>query len=93
MPAGARLTENATFANRAYVTDQNFAIVDQLDAFAKERNHTILELAFSWMAARPTCASVIAGATSPEQIDANIAAVSWAMTADEIDKVDTISKK
>jgi len=93
MPEGTRLADNPTFANRVYVTDQNFDIVDKLEAFAKDRGHTLLELAFSWTAARPTCASVIAGATKPEQIDANVAAASWAMTADEIAEVDAISAK
>jgi aryl-alcohol dehydrogenase-like predicted oxidoreductase len=93
MPDGARLTDMPKFANRTYVTEQNFDIVDKLDAFAKARGHTLLELAFSWMAARPTTASVIAGATKPEQIDANVAAAGWALTAEEIAEVDLITAK
>lgn len=93
MPEGARLTDMPTFANRTYVTERNFDIVEKLEAFAAERGHSLLELAFSWTAARPTTASVIAGATKPEQIDANVAAADWAMTAEEIAEVDAISAK
>ena len=93
MPAGARLTDMPTFANRIYLTDENFEIVDKLNAFAKKAGHSILELAFGWMASRPTTASIIAGATRPEQIDANVESIGWVMSHSEIDEVDKISEK
>ena len=93
MPAGARLTDMPTFANRIYLTEENFEIVDKLNAFAKKAGHSILELAFGWMASRPTTASIIAGATRPEQIDANVEATGWVMSQSEIDEVDKISAK
>ena len=93
MPTGARLTDMPTFANRIYLTDENFEIVDKLNAFAKKAGHSILELAFGWMASRPTTASIIAGATRPEQIDANVEAIGWVMSHSEIDEVDKISEK
>jgi aryl-alcohol dehydrogenase-like predicted oxidoreductase len=93
MPEGARLTDMPKFANRTYVTEQNFDIVDELDAFAKARGRSLLELAFSWMASRPTTASIIAGATKPEQIDSNVAAAGWVLTAEEIAEVDAITAK
>ena len=93
MPRGARLTDMPTFANRTYVTDENFSIIDKLDSFAKANGHTLLELAFSWMAARPTTASIIAGATKPEQIDANVASINWKITPEQISEVDEISLK
>src|SRR6266702_164390 len=68
LAAGSRLTTPA-FTGR-FTTDANFDIVEKLDAFVKARGHTLLELAFSWLAARPTVGSVIAGATKPEQIEA-----------------------
>ena len=91
MPAGARLTDQPTFASRVYLSEQNFAVVEKLAAFASARGHSLLELAFSWMAARPTVASVIAGATKAGQIDANVAAIGWSLTDDEIAEVDTIT--
>ena len=93
MPEGARLTDMPTFANRIYLTDENFDIVDKLKKFANKTGHSILELAFSWMASRPTTASIIAGATKPEQIDANVAAINWVLSQSEIDEVDKISAR
>jgi len=93
MPEGARLTDMPTFANRIYLTDENFDIVDRLKKFANKTGHSILELAFSWMASRPTTASIIAGATKPEQIDANVAAINWVLSQSEIDEVDKISAR
>ena len=93
MPEGARLTDMPTFANRIYLTDENFDIVDNLHKFANKTGHSILELAFGWMASRPTTASIIAGATKPEQIDANVAAVNWKLSQSEIDEVNKISDR
>ena len=55
MPEGARLTDNPTFANRVYVTEENWSIVEKLEKFAAKRGHNLLELAFCWLAsqARP----------------------------------------
>ena len=55
---------------------------------ATERGHTLLELAFAWLAAQPAIASVIAGATSPEQVAANVAAVDWTLTDADLAAVD-----
>ena len=93
MPEGARLTDMPTFANRIYLTDENFDIVDKLNKFANKTGHSILELAFGWMASRPTTASIIAGATKPEQIDANVAAINWVLSQSEIDEADKISAR
>src|SRR5688572_4172860 len=82
MPQGSRLTDTQRWADR-FVTDANWPIVEKLQAFADKRGRSLLELAFSWLAARPAVASVIAGATKPEQIDANVKAVDWALTPEE----------
>ena len=75
-----------------YVTPRNDAIVEKLQAFTKARGHTMLELAFCWLAARPQVASVIAGATRVEQIEQNVKAISWSLSAEEIAEVDEITK-
>ena len=90
LAAGSRLTTPA-FTGR-FTTDANFDIVEKLDAFVKARGHTLLELAFSWLAARPTVSSVIAGATKPEQIEANVKATGWALSAEDMAEVDKITK-
>ncbi len=91
--APAQGTRLASMQQRAdqYLTERNFGIVEKLTGFAEARGHSILELAFSWLAARPTVASVIAGATKPEQVQQNVDAASWALTADEIAEIDAIS--
>ena len=58
-----------------YVTPRNEDIVEKLQAFAQARGHSMLELAFSWLASRPQVASVIAGATRVEQIEQNVKAI------------------
>jgi aryl-alcohol dehydrogenase-like predicted oxidoreductase len=91
LPADARLAKMQRLADR-YLTDQNWTIAERLDDFAAARGHTLLELAFSWLLARPPVSSVIAGATKPEQITANMAAGGWAMTAEDLAEIDRITE-
>src|SRR5438270_10292220 len=72
------------------LSDENFDKVDALTAWADKHGHSILELAFAWLLAQPTVASVIAGATKVEQIKANVAAGSWALTPAEVAEVDEL---
>ena len=58
--------------------------------FAAEREHSILELAFAWLLARPSVSSVIAGASRPEQIASNAEAAGWRLTADDMAEIDTL---
>jgi len=74
-----------------YVTPRNEDIVEKLQAFAQARGHTMLELAFSWLAARPQVASVIAGATRVEQVEQNVKALSWSLSADDMAEIDKIT--
>jgi aryl-alcohol dehydrogenase-like predicted oxidoreductase len=90
MPEGARLTKTQRLADR-YLTEANWAVTEKLADFAQARSRTLLELAFSWLLARPPVTSVIAGATKPEQIRANVAAGGWALTPAEIAEVDAIA--
>ncbi len=73
------------------MTGENIDVVEKLIAFAESRGHTILELAFSWLLSRPMIASVIAGATRPEQIQANAAAENWIMSDAELEEVNRIT--
>ena len=89
-PAGTRLSVMKTRAD-LYLTQHNFDIVDKLTDFAKARGHTLLELAFSWLAARTPVASVIAGATKPEQVEQNVRSINWKLTPDELAEIDRIT--
>jgi len=86
-PEGTRLASNAYFASVA--SDENFTYVEQLQAWAEARGHTLLELAVAWLAAQRGVASVIAGATKPEQVEANAAAAAWSLTPAELAAVPT----
>jgi aryl-alcohol dehydrogenase-like predicted oxidoreductase len=90
MPEGARLTKTQNLADR-YLTDANWQSVEKLGDFAAKRGHSMLELAFSWLAARPTVASVIAGATKPEQLEENARAVGWALSAEDLAEIDKLA--
>lgn len=89
-PAGTRFATTPRLRDR-YATDRNVGIVEKLKAFADERGHTMLELAFSWLASRPQVSSVIAGATRPEQIEQNAKAIAWKMTPDDLAEIDRIT--
>jgi aryl-alcohol dehydrogenase-like predicted oxidoreductase len=82
-PAGSRLAVMPRFAGRA--TEETFAYLERLTAFAESRGHTLLELAFGWLAAQEGVASIIAGATAPDQIAANVkAGSSWTLSTEEL---------
>jgi aryl-alcohol dehydrogenase-like predicted oxidoreductase len=88
--AGTRLSMLPEERAARVLSDRNFDEVARLTAFAEDRNHTILELAFAWLAVQPAMASIIAGATQPEQVAANVAAVDWKLSDDEIAELDKL---
>jgi len=92
LPAGTRMALMKRFTDR-YMTEENWAIVDRLQAFCVARGHTLLELAFSWLLSRPSLASVIAGATKPEQIEMNAKAADWQLSAQDLAEIDKITRK
>jgi len=73
-------------------TEQNLAIVELLIEFAESKGHTILELAFSWLLSHKPVASVIAGASKPEQVRANAKAADWQLAADDLAQIDAIMR-
>jgi aryl-alcohol dehydrogenase-like predicted oxidoreductase len=81
-------TRLAARGGGGWTTDANFDKVEALTAVAAERDHTVGELALAWLAAQSTVCSVIAGATSPEQVKANVAALEWRLGADDLSAVD-----
>jgi len=92
MPAGTRLTNTQRLADR-FMTEGNWRVVERLEDFCATRGHTLLELAFGWLAARPGVASVIAGATKPEQLEQNVKAVGWKLTPEDMAEVDRLTKR
>jgi aryl-alcohol dehydrogenase-like predicted oxidoreductase len=95
-PGGTRITLMAqAMPDRAeqVLTDENFEIIGKLKAFAEEHRHTLLDLAISWLASRPVIASVIAGATKPEQVRANVEAAGWKMSSEELKQASEIASR
>jgi aryl-alcohol dehydrogenase-like predicted oxidoreductase len=77
-------------AKAKILSDENLNKVEALIQYAESKGHTLLELAFSWLATNPVISSVIAGATSPQQVQANAKAVNWRMTETECAEIDAI---
>jgi aryl-alcohol dehydrogenase-like predicted oxidoreductase len=87
-PSNSRLSLSWT---SRFTTEKNVTAAEALKTFAASRGHSLLELAISWLASRPRVASVIAGATSPEQVRANAAAVHWSLTREDLTEIDRLS--
>jgi aryl-alcohol dehydrogenase-like predicted oxidoreductase len=90
-PADTRFAGIPRLAER-YAADVNWTLVEKLEAFCAARQHTILELAFSWLLAKPFVSCVIAGATKPEQLEANAKAADWQLTAEDLAEIDRMPR-
>jgi aryl-alcohol dehydrogenase-like predicted oxidoreductase len=90
VPEGTRFAKMPDIRDR-YTTPRNLDIVEKLQAFAEKRGHSLLELAFSWLASRPQVSSVIAGATRVEQVEQNVKAIDWTLSAEELAEIDGIT--
>jgi aryl-alcohol dehydrogenase-like predicted oxidoreductase len=92
IPEGTRM---AAWGERAKkeLAPERLATVAALDALAQGEGHTVLELAFGWLLSHRAVASVIAGATKPEQITANVAAGQWQPGAAVLAEVDRIAPR
>ena len=86
-PEGSRAAEG--FGPKVF-TKRNLEIVEALIKFAEARSHTILELAFGWLLSHKPVASVIAGASRPEQVRANAKSTSWQLSSDDLREIDAI---
>ncbi|MFF0497970.1 aldo/keto reductase [Nocardia aobensis] len=87
-PEGSRIQ---AWGRESALTDAVFDIVEQLEDFAAQRSITLLDVAIGGLAAQPAVSSVIAGATSPEQVEANVRAGQWQPTAEDLAEIDRIT--
>ena len=90
LPKDSRLSKNPRHAEE-FITERNWHVIAELEAFAGQRGRTLLELAFSWLLHDEVVASVIAGATSPAQLEQNIRAAQWTLSAEELAEIDRIT--
>jgi aryl-alcohol dehydrogenase-like predicted oxidoreductase len=88
-PAGSRMAE-LEFA-QAVVNDENFTKVEALAKFAERKGSSLLSLAMSWLAQQPCVASVIAGATSPDQIRSNVSSISLELSSGDLAEIDSLT--
>jgi aryl-alcohol dehydrogenase-like predicted oxidoreductase len=88
-PAGSRA--DAGWGPKVF-TPENLEWAERLRQFAERHGHSLLDLAVSWLVAQPAVASVIAGATSPEQVRTNAAAASWKLSKSELAEVEGIAR-
>jgi aryl-alcohol dehydrogenase-like predicted oxidoreductase len=87
-PEGTRGHDNPSFAER--LAPATLEGVQRLDAWARERGHSVGELALAWLAARPGVSTVIAGTRRPEQVAANARAAEWHLSPDDLRAVDDL---
>ncbi len=90
LPEEARLTKTQRLADR-YLTEKNWNLSEQLIDFAEARGRKPVELAFNWLLAQAPVASVIAGATKPEQVEENAKAGAGKLAADDLAEIDRIT--
>jgi aryl-alcohol dehydrogenase-like predicted oxidoreductase len=91
LPTGTRLSD-ARYSDR-FLNEQNFRVVERLQAFCAARGRTLLQLAFAWLLAKPFVAGVIAGASTPEQLRQNTDALGWDLGAEDIAEVERLTSR
>ena len=89
-PAGTRLASHNEKRLKRIMSEEAFDRIDALTTFAGDTGHSLLELAMSWLISQPNVPSVIAGATSVDQVRQNAAAVAWKLTPGELEAVDAL---
>ncbi|MFL5559236.1 MAG: aldo/keto reductase [Gemmatimonadaceae bacterium] len=88
IPEGSRVAKYERY--RKVLTEENLDRVEALAEYAESKGHTILELAVSWLLAHRVVASVIAGATSADQVRANVTAADWQLEEDDLEEIDNV---
>jgi aryl-alcohol dehydrogenase-like predicted oxidoreductase len=88
-PQGTRLAAWKGVANK-YLTERNWDLIGALSGFAEQRGHSLLDLAFAWLAAHSSVSSVIAGATRPPQVEQNAKTAEWVLSHAELVEVGTL---
>jgi len=90
-PEGTRLHKWAAFAAGAFASDEKFDKVEALNEACSRYDHSLLDMAIGWLASRPGVSSVIAGVTSPQQLEQNVQAGLWRPTDEELAEIDEIT--
>jgi len=92
-PEGTRLQSKLNVDIGPQVADEHlYKVVDAIDDIAKETDKTVPQIALNWLLQRPTVATLIIGARNEEQLRANLGAVGWKLTPEQIAKLDSASE-
>jgi aryl-alcohol dehydrogenase-like predicted oxidoreductase len=91
-PAGSRMVEQVSDEARAKVlSERTYDRLEALERFAAERDRSLVELAFGWLLGHAEVATVIAGASKPGQVSANVANASWVLSPDEVAQATSVA--
>lgn len=97
LPTGSRFQGRLDYMKTSmgddFLSDRNFDIVEKLDAFARERNRSLVELAIAWLLSHDWVSSVIAGSSGPEQIEVNVKGEGWKLTSEDLTVLNGIEHK
>jgi aryl-alcohol dehydrogenase-like predicted oxidoreductase len=78
--------------SQAFLNNCHFDLVDQLKPLCDQYSHSLLDLAMGWLVSKPFISSIIAGVTTPEQLEQNSAAAEWCLPPEEVEAIDAITK-
>jgi aryl-alcohol dehydrogenase-like predicted oxidoreductase len=90
--AEGRLKENFLRTGDVFLTERNLKVAQALHEFCRQRGRSLLELAISWLAVRRPVSSVICGATRAEQVEQNVGACNWTLSAEDLAEVDRLTQ-
>jgi len=91
IPPDSRFGMRPDFMKSGFLSDHNFDILEKMEKFAQERNHTVGELAIAWLVSHPWVSSVITGSFKPEHITANLKGGEWKLSPEEIAQINPIT--
>ncbi len=93
IPEGSRLNEKSVHdAGPQVPLEHIYRVVDAIDEVAKETGKTVPQIALNWLLRRPTISTLIIGARNEEQLRANLGAVGWKLTPEQVAKLDAASE-
>jgi aryl-alcohol dehydrogenase-like predicted oxidoreductase len=91
IPPNTRAWQNPSKNLASYMTDAKLAMVERLDTWARDAGHGMVELAISWLVAKPFVSSILTGVTSIDQLETNVKATDWRLTREQVTEVEDIA--
>ena len=92
-PKEGRIAQGGEVGGPPVDNEHLYNVVDVLADIAGETGKTVSQVALNWLLSRPTVSNVVVGARNAEQLQQNLGAVGWSLTAEQVDRLDTVSHK